>query len=147
MTIDTNANGSVTVIATQPVKEFGVKVTVLGEQCLVGSAEVVSCSFGWELRVKTGAKASAYLATARVTEELPFKVGFDVIPDDWTFNPRSSAERAAAVWFVAETVEEAKALRNLSEVEWLSYPENLVQLALKPGYTRGDAKRMSQVAR
>jgi hypothetical protein len=120
-------------------REVSMEVMVLGEERLVGLAEAVSCQCGWELRISADMASRAHIVTAKVSGELPVRVGFHVIPYDWDLNPRGSLERAASVWFSADSVEEAKALRNLGELRWLSYSHSLVQLALKPGYTDGDA--------
>jgi hypothetical protein len=145
--MDTIVVRGATVIDVPRVGELWLKVTVLGEQRLVGPAEAVCRHFGWELRVSTQVGSSAYIVTAKVPSQLPVRVGFHIIPDDWAVNRRSSVEDAASVWFIAESVDEAKALENLGKLEWLSYQESLVQFALKPGYTQGDAAVLGERAR
>ncbi len=123
-----------------------MKITVLGDSSLVLSSSTDEFDFGWELRISLAPHAKAHVLSARVREEVPVRVGFDVVPNDWEANSLTSTQRAAAVWFLAESVEEARALRNAGPVQWSSEGGFHFRHALKPGFTGSDARTLRRVS-
>jgi len=110
-----------------------VQISIKGDEALVKSAEVVATEDGWELKVSRVKDSSAYLSGGSGLQQVPVQVVFDIIPDDWEINRRTSRECAAAVIFTATTVDEARALRNLTRAQWRDAGTTVTRLALRRG--------------
>ena len=106
-----------------------MRVLVVGDERLVGRAEVVEAAEGWELRVETVAGAAAQLTSGTLMGLSPATVVFDFIPHEWGGRKSRSEADGAAVQFIADSAEEDGALRRLEKARWLEFGMSLTQLA------------------